>query len=130
MAGIAHVAIQFPLYEYAKQAVAIHKAQQQGSSELPRADSLSVWELVATSAFAKVVASTATYPHEVIRSYMHLSGSGPLSGLREAVTAVWREDGLRGFYRGCGANLLRTTPAAACTFTTFELVSRALRDAL
>lgn len=37
---------------------------------------------------------------------MHLSGSGPLSGLKEAVTAVWREDGLRGFYRGCAANLV------------------------
>ncbi|GIL51918.1 hypothetical protein Vafri_7830 [Volvox africanus] len=144
MAGIAHVAIQFPLYEYAKQAVATHKAQQAlqqaaaaGEGEpaaavsiAPVTDCLTVPELVVTSALAKVVASTVTYPHEVIRSYMHLSGSGPLSGLREAVSAVWREDGIRGFYRGCAANLLRTTPAAAMTFTTFELVSRALRDAL
>ncbi|GLI63697.1 hypothetical protein VaNZ11_006746 [Volvox africanus] len=144
MAGIAHVAIQFPLYEYAKQAVAMHKAQQAlqqaaaagegepaaAASIAPGTDCLTVPELVVTSAFAKVVASTVTYPHEVVRSYMHLSGSGPLSGLREAVSAVWREDGIRGFYRGCVANLLRTTPAAAMTFTTFELVSRALRDAL
>jgi hypothetical protein len=27
-----------------------------------------------TSAFSKMVASTATYPHEVIRSYMHVTG--------------------------------------------------------
>ncbi len=32
--------------------------------------------------------------------------------------------------RGCAANLMRTTPAAAMTFTTFELVSRFLRDNL
>lgn len=61
---------------------------------------------------------------------MHLSGSGPFSGLKDAVTLVWKEDGLRGFYRGCAANLMRTTPAAAMTFTTFELVSRFLRDNL
>ncbi len=34
---------------------------------------------------------------------------------------------MRGFYRGCATNLLRTTPAAALTFTSFELISRALR---
>jgi hypothetical protein len=40
---------------------------------------------------------------------------------------IFREDGLRGFYRGCATNLLRTTPAAALTFTSFELIARALR---
>ncbi|EFJ46784.1 hypothetical protein VOLCADRAFT_62332 [Volvox carteri f. nagariensis] len=125
MAGIAHVAIQFPLYEYAKQV-----RSTEYDVVVPATDCLTVPELVATSAFAKVVASTVTYPHEVVRSYMHLSGSGPLSGLKEAMGAVWREDGVRGFYRGCAANLVRTTPAAAMTFTTFELVSRALREAL
>jgi len=38
------------------------------------------------------------------------------------------EDGLKGFYRGCMTNLLRTTPAAALTFTSFELIARALRS--
>lgn len=40
---------------------------------------------------------------------------------------IFKEDGLRGFYRGCATNLLRTTPAAALTFTSFELIARALR---
>lgn len=30
------------------------------------------------------VASTVTYPHEVLRSYMHVSGSGPIQGLKDA----------------------------------------------
>lgn len=29
---------------------------------------------------------------------------------------------------GCGTNLLRTTPAAALTFTSFELIARGLRQ--
>ncbi len=40
---------------------------------------------------------------------------------------IWHQDGIRGFYRGCSANLLRTTPAAALTFTTFELIARNMR---
>jgi hypothetical protein len=92
-----------------------------------RPDELDAPELVVTSAFSKAVASTATYPHEVIRSYMHVSGSGPLAGLSDAVRTIYREDGVRGFYRGCGTNLLRTTPAAALTFTSFELIARGMR---
>lgn len=42
---------------------------------------------------------------------------------------IWMQDGIRGFYRGCSANLLRTTPAAALTFTTFELIARNMRHA-
>ena len=41
---------------------------------------------------------------------------------------IWLEDGIKGFYRGCATNLLRTTPAAALTFTSFELIVRALRS--
>lgn len=39
-----------------------------------RTDELSASELIMTSAFSKMVASTITYPHEVIRSYMHVTG--------------------------------------------------------
>lgn len=41
-----------------------------------RPDELSASELVVTSAFSKMVASTITYPHEVVRSYMHVTGEG------------------------------------------------------
>ena len=117
--GIFHVAIQFPLYEYCKSQLA--ERQNFRSDELPAS------QLVVTSAFSKMVASTSTYPHEVIRSYMHVTGSGPVNGLLEAIRTIMQEDGLRGFYRGCATNLLRTTPAAAITFTSFELIARAMR---
>jgi solute carrier family 25 folate transporter 32 len=45
----------------------------------------------------------------------------------DACRTIMREDGIKGFYRGCATNLLRTTPAAALTFTSFELIARGLR---
>lgn len=47
--------------------------------------------------------------------------------LRVLWLQVWAEEGIHGFYRGCGTNLLRTTPAAVITFTSFELILRQLQ---
>lgn len=57
MMGLLHVAIQLPLYEAAK----LRVSRERGCSP----DELRAPELVLTSAFSKMVASTATYPHEV-----------------------------------------------------------------
>jgi solute carrier family 25 folate transporter 32 len=56
--------------------VQVHAAAQRGV----RTDELTASELVMTSAFSKMVASTITYPHEVIRSYMHVTGGGMSGG--------------------------------------------------
>lgn len=59
---------------------------------------------------------------------MHVTGSGPISGLVMACRTIYLEDGIRGFYRGCATNLLRTTPAAALTFTSYELIRRHMQE--
>lgn len=62
---------------------------------------------MATSAASKMVASLVMYPHEVVRSNMQIDGSGPLSGFATACRRIFRQDGLRGFYRcGCPARAL------------------------
>lgn len=48
------------------------------------------------------------------------------SGVTDCVRKVYQQDGISGFYRGCATNLLRTTPAAVITFTSFEMIHRFL----
>ncbi|KAL4419421.1 hypothetical protein ABPG77_006348 [Micractinium sp. CCAP 211/92] len=117
--GVMHVVIQFPLYESLK----AHFAQRHPDG----GDKLNMYELILASATSKMVASTATYPHEVVRSRMHIAGTGAFTGFARTCRQILAEDGIPGFYRGCVTNLLRTTPAAAVTFTSFELINRQLR---
>ncbi|MEW5305742.1 MAG: hypothetical protein WDW36_008261 [Sanguina aurantia] len=115
LAGVCHVAIQFPLYEGAKQYLATRGNSSSGTDD--------------GGSGGGGGGTTITYPHEVVRAYMHIAGSGPVGGMMLAFKTIHAEDGIRGFYRGCATNLLRTTPAAAVTFTSFELISRTLRAA-
>lgn len=43
---------------------------------------------VVASAISKMVASTATYPHEVVRAHMHVAGSGPFAGFTSTCSSV------------------------------------------
>lgn len=49
-------------------------------------------------------------------------------GVIDCVRKVFQQEGISGFYRGCATNLLRTTPAAVITFTSFEMIHRSLVD--
>lgn len=80
LAGIAHVAVQLPLYESLKKRAA--RARGVPVAELPAAD------LVGVSCGAKMVASTVTYPHEVVRSHMHVSGAGAFRGMSAIIRRV------------------------------------------
>lgn len=120
LVGVSHVMVQFPVYEELKARL----AEAQGCV----VDDLDPLSIVAASSMAKMTASSLTYPHEVVRSRMHVEGVGAFHGAVAVARSVYRENGLAGFYRGCLTNLIRTTPAAAITFTTFELLQRSLHS--
>ena len=42
------------------------------------------------------------------------------------IRSVWRQDGVLGFYRGLGPNLLRVVPSTCVTFLVYENVRWAL----
>lgn len=46
------------------------------------------------------------------------------NGVVDCVKKMFKQERIAGFYRGCGTNLLRTTPSAIITFTSYEMIHR------
>ncbi|KAF5358985.1 hypothetical protein D9758_004835 [Tetrapyrgos nigripes] len=129
--GIAHVAVQFPLYEQLK-------LWAKGDSE----EDLPGQSILLCSAIAKMVASIATYPHEVVRTRLQtqrrpladdMSSDGMIRrhskrGLIYTTKNLIRKEGWTSLYKGLSINLLRTVPNSAVTLLTYELLMRYLNS--
>ena len=88
---------------------------------------LSPISILLCSGGSKMLASLATYPHEVLRTRLQMlprskSAGAPLkspyTGLFHTIGVIFRAEGLRGFYIGMGVNLIRTVPASGLTILT------------
>ncbi|CAG8575875.1 6641_t:CDS:2 [Ambispora gerdemannii] len=115
--GVSHVAVQFPLYEKMKIWL-----------KSPDHDHLSNLSILYASSASKMVASMATYPHEVVRTRLQNQTVQPhkYHGVIHAVRVISHEEGWTAFYKGMMTNLLRTVPASALTILTYEILVRRL----
>ena len=89
-------------------------------------DSLSIVEALVAGSVSKTLAFVLTYPYQVIKSRLQIrpsvDGVPAYSGLRDVVSKTWQFEGFRGFFRGCLLGVVRSAPASAVTFATYELI--------
>lgn len=74
---------------------------------------------------AAMVASAATFPMEVYRRQLQLSGGTNVVAL-QALKGMVRTGGVGGLYRGLGASCLKLGPAAGMSFLCYEAAKSAL----
>jgi len=112
----------------------------------------SAFDFLVIGAFSKMIATLATYPYQVMRTRLQEAPSPVGAALeakagfaqgrtlrsahktpaaaRQTLVGLMRDtlqrEGLRGFYRGCGAAVLRVTPHAALVFTGYEVILKFL----
>ena len=70
-----------------------------------------------------------SYPSDVVKQRIMTDPLGPdrkFARWRDAAKAVWKEGGVKGYWRGFVPCFLRAFPANACALVAFEAVMRAL----
>ena len=106
--GVSHGALQFMAYEQLKK----HRVQQHP---------LNAVDYLLLSGLAKIFAGSITYPYQVVRSRLQMyNAEAVYNGAQDATVQIWKQEGLRGFYKGLGPNLVRVMPSTWVTFVVFE----------
>lgn len=143
----SHGGVQFVVYEFLRKHFHYTRAQQQeqtssssSSSSTSRTTVIKKFEdslgYLTIGAISKMVASTVTYPFQVVKSRMQqpsnsieLTSSGDVrvvqrdyKGLLATVHKIWKQEGISGFFKGAIPNAVRVAPSAAVTFLVYETV--------
>lgn len=90
-------------------------------------DDLKVWQMMCAGAAAGMSYNFAFYPADTIKSRMQTEDAGNMKSKSGFVTVskdLWRQQGLRGFYRGCGITVFRSAPSSAIIFSIYEGLKR------
>uniref|UniRef100_A0A8C4NMD1 Solute carrier family 25 member 32 n=1 Tax=Eptatretus burgeri TaxID=7764 RepID=A0A8C4NMD1_EPTBU len=117
--GTSHGALQFMAYEELKKRYNEHLLR-------PTTTHLSTHEYLSMAALSKTFAVASTYPYQVVRARLQDQHTS-YAGVWDVMKCTWRNEGLRGFYKGMVPNILRVTPACCITFVVYEQMSHLLR---
>lgn len=131
--SVSHGAVQFAVYEPAKRVYFARRDEFGGVGGLGALSAGKGEEgsrkvgneaTIVLSTVSKFVAGTVTYPLQVLRSRLQNYHAEERfgRGIRGVVRQLWREEGVRGFYRGIMPGVVRVLPATWVTFLVYENV--------
>ncbi|XP_044758596.1 solute carrier family 25 member 36-A isoform X2 [Coccinella septempunctata] len=114
--GISETVIHFVIYEAIKAELIKHR-----TTGLDERCSKDFFEFMIAGAISKTVASCIAYPHEVARTRLREEGN-KYTGFWQTLGLVFKEEGIRGVYRGLTTQLVRQIPNTAIMMATYEAV--------
>ncbi|KAH6791484.1 folate transporter 1 [Perilla frutescens var. frutescens] len=128
---VTHGAIQFTAYEELRKIFVSFRTTESELSSDTAANSLETIDYAILGAASKFAAITLTYPFQVIRARLQqrpsIKGIPRYMDSWHVVKDTARFEGLRGFYKGITANVLKNAPAASITFIVYENVLNMLK---
>ncbi|KAF5527480.1 Mitochondrial thiamine pyrophosphate carrier 1 [Colletotrichum aenigma] len=116
---VCYSAVQFTTYRTTAQLL-----QSISDNRLPNAAQSFI-----AGATAGAAATTATYPLDLLRTRFAAQGNERVyTGLRHAVTDIYRNEGPRGFFRGLGPGVAQIVPYMGIFFALYEGLRLPLGD--
>ena len=112
-------AIYFPTYSHLKR-------DYFGESPTKK---LGVFKLLTAGAIAGMPAAYFTTPCDVIKTRLQVEarkGETTYTGVRDAASKVWKEEGFKAFFKGGPARVLRSSPQFGFTLAGYELLQNLL----
>lgn len=116
----------YAMYEYSKRKFHSRLLGPHAPSDAP----LPVWATLTAGAGGGIAYWTACYPFDVVKSRVQ-NTTTPLRGMSyigDTFRAIYREGGMKAFFRGIVPTYIRAVPAAASTFVGFELTMDFLKN--
>lgn len=86
-------------------------------------EDVKVWQQMTAGAIAGMAYNFAFYPADTIKSRMQTEEVGAAKSKGTFLSTgreLWRQSGIRGFYRGCGITVFRAAPSSAIIFSIYE----------
>ncbi|KAL3284804.1 hypothetical protein HHI36_018944 [Cryptolaemus montrouzieri] len=106
-------AIKFASYEQVKRFI-------KGDSK----ENLGIYERFIAGALAGGISQTAIYPMEVLKTRLALRKTGQYSSIADAAFKIYKNEGLRSFYRGYIPNILGIIPYAGIDLAVYETLKK------
>ena len=122
----------FGSYEAVSQAFQRVNARklESGTPSTSPPQALPLWQQLLAGAAAGVSYNFVFFPADTIKSRMQTEDVNPVDmtgrGARKRDTfwengkALWKQQGIRGMYRGCGITVARSAPSSAIIFAVYE----------
>ncbi|XP_042858342.1 calcium-binding mitochondrial carrier protein SCaMC-3-like isoform X1 [Penaeus japonicus] len=113
-------ALKFAAYEQAKRMV----LQFGGSKERE----LTIYERFVAGSFAGGFSQSVIYPLEVLKTRLALRKTGQYKSIADAAVKIYKQEGLRSFYRGYIPNILGIIPYAGIDLAIYETLKKSYME--